>query len=182
MAAQILLTSESFVKSVTSISDNIAGKFLLPAIREAQDVGLRGIVGDRLLDKLKADFSAGSLSGIYAECVEQAQYFLAYTAVVELANKVTYKVSNFGVAKSNDENLAVVGADELAQATYFWQSKADAACLDFQNWLLRNRSALPELSACACNRIAANLKSAASCGLFLGGARGKVIEPKCGRR
>ena len=35
MAAQveILLTSEKFVKSVTSISDNLAGKYLLPAIR-----------------------------------------------------------------------------------------------------------------------------------------------------
>ena len=31
-----LITSESFVKAVTSISDNIAGKYLLPSITELQ--------------------------------------------------------------------------------------------------------------------------------------------------
>lgn len=173
MAAEILLTSEQFVKSVTSISDNVAGKFLLPSIREAQEVGLRQIVGDLLLDKLKSLFSAGTLSGAYLETVQRAQYFLAYTAVVELTAKVTYKVANFGVVKSDDENLRVVGAEELGQVQFYWQSKADSAALDLQNWLLRNRSDLPELTECACNRIAATLRSAASCGLFLGGARGK---------
>ena len=105
--------------------------------------------------------------------------------MVELTNKVTYKVCNFGVAKSNDENLAVVGAEELGQAQYYWQSKADSCCLDLQNWLLQNRAALPELSKSCCARIGSNLKSAATCGIFLGGARGKVLSPygtKCGRR
>ena len=34
--AEILLTSEAFVKSVTNVSDNLAGKYILPSIREAQ--------------------------------------------------------------------------------------------------------------------------------------------------
>ena len=87
----ILLTSEQFVKDTTSISDNIAGKYLLPSIREAQEVDYRGIVGDALLEKLKADLAAGTLSGIYLAAVQRSQYFLAYTAVVKLSGKVSYR-------------------------------------------------------------------------------------------
>lgn len=169
------------MKSVTSISDNVAGKYLLPSLREAQEVGLRGIVGDVLLEKLKALAAAGTLSGIYKDTVDRAQYYLAYTTIVELTSKVTYKINNFGVSKSRDENLDIVGAEELGHAQFYWQSKADSACLDFQHWLLQNHSQLPELTKCACDRIASNLRSAATCGIFLGGARGKVIRnPKNG--
>ena len=51
--AEILLTSEAFVKSVTNVSDNLAGKYILPSIREAQEQGLKGILGDPLLAKVK---------------------------------------------------------------------------------------------------------------------------------
>ena len=44
--AEILLTSETFVKSVTNVSDNLAGKYILPSIREAQEQGLKSILGD----------------------------------------------------------------------------------------------------------------------------------------
>ena len=176
---EILLTSEQFVKSVTSISDNIAGKFLLPSIREAQEVNLRGILGDSLLAELKARMDSGTLDGAYLDAVERCQYFLAYTAVVKLAGKVTYKVCNFGVAKSSDENLQPVGAEELGHVVHSWQDQADNAALQLQHWLLQNRAALPELSECCCNRIAANLYSAASCGVFLGGARGKGPAKRC---
>ena len=178
----ILLTSEQFVKSVTSISDNIAGKYLLPSMREAQEVEYRGIVGDALLAKLKSDVAAGTLSGAYLQAVERSQYFLAYTSVVKLTGKVSYKVTNFGVAKSDDENLKVVDQSELVHARGVWQNAADSAALDLQNWLLENKASLPELSQKKCTQIAANLYSHATCGVFLGGARGKIIRnPKNGR-
>lgn len=171
MAAEILLSSETFIKSVTSISDNVAGKYLLPSLREAQEISLRGILGDQLLNKLKALRREGELDGVYKDLVDRCQYFLAYTTIVEVTNKVSYKIGNFGVAKSNDENLQVASQDEIGKMNFYYQSKADAACLDLQNFLLAHRSDYPELSDCACNRIEANLKSAATCGIFLGGAR-----------
>ena len=57
--AEILLTSEAFVKSVTNVSDNLAGKYILPSIREAQEQGLKGILGDPLLAKVK-DLTGGN--------------------------------------------------------------------------------------------------------------------------
>lgn len=175
--AEILLSSENFIKGATSISDNLAGKYLRPSLREAQEVGLRGIIGDCLLETVKGMVGDGSIvytaNAAYKELVDRAQWYLAYRTVYEVLLKTSYKVTNFGVAKSADQNLQVATQDEIAKMMYYYQAKADSACYDLQTWLLENRAALPELGECTCRRISANLRSAASCGIFLGGARGK---------
>ncbi len=182
---EYLLVSETFVKSVTSISDNVSGKYIQSSIREAQEISLKTILGTCLLDKLKELGLAKELDDpaniAYKDLVDKCQYFLAYTAIVELTNKVSYKIGNFGVAKSNDENLQVVTQDEIAKMQYYYQSKADFCALELQNWLLENRTAFPELTDCICKKIHSNLYSAASCGLWLGGPRGKMA-PKPTRR
>ena len=57
MNEEVLLTSEAFVKSQMSISDNVAGKYILPSIREAQDDGLREILGDNLYEAIKQKYA-----------------------------------------------------------------------------------------------------------------------------
>ena len=171
--AEILLTSETFVKSVTNVSDNLAGKYILPSIREAQEQGLKSILGDCLLSKVKHLFNTDSLEGIYKELVDHCQYYLAYAAIVEVTNKVSFKIGNFGVAKSTDENLQVASYDEIVKMQYYYQTKVDAYCLELQQWLLQNKESFPELTECQSKRLSSNLHSAASCGIFLGGARGK---------
>ena len=176
--AEILLSSGAFVKSVTSVSDNLSGTYILPSLREAQEIGLKGILGDPLLTKLKDLIKNGTLEtesgGVYKTLVDHCQYYLAYKTIVEVTNKVSYKIGNFGVTKTQDENLQVATQDEIAKMQYYYQSKADACCLDLQNFLLDNRSDYPELTDSCCHRIQSNLRSAATCGIFLGGARGKM--------
>lgn len=187
--AEILLTSETFVKSVTSISDNLAGKYLRPSIREAQDIGLRGILGDTLLEKLKALVGSGDIAKeenlAYKGLLDRAQYYLAYNAVVEVAAKVAYKIVNFGVAKTQDENLQTASPEEVSQMRFYYQSKADHCCVELQNYLLNNRASYPELTEGDCERIHSNLYSAASSGIWLGGPRAKSlpgVAVKCNRR
>ena len=172
--AEILLTSEAFVKSVTNVSDNLAGKYILPSIREAQEQGLKSILGDCLLSKVKHLFNTDSLEGIYKELVDHCQYYLAYAAIVEVTNKVSFKIGNFGIAKSTDENLQVASYDEIVKMQYYYQTKVDAYCLELQQWLLQNKESIPELTESHCKKLSSNLHSAASCGIFLGGGRGKI--------
>ena len=178
--AEIILSSEKFVKSATSVSDNIAGKYILPSLREAQEQGLKGILGDTLLAKLKSLVATKEIdlesNAAYKILLDHCQYYLAYTAIVEVTYKVSYKIGNFGVTKTTDENLQVASQDEIAKMQYYYQSKADACCLDLQNFLLEHRKDYPELTECSCHKIESNLHSAASCGIFLGGSRGKMIR------
>lgn len=180
--AEILLSSEKFIKDVTSVSDNLSGKYLLPSLREAQEIGLKGILGDKLLSKLKTLIKNNSLEtesdGVYKTLVDHCQYYLAYKTLVEVTNKVSYKIGNFGVTKTQDENLQVATQDEIAKMQYYYQSKADACCLDLQNFLLEHRTDYPELTESCCHKIESNLYAAATCGIFLGGARGKRLPRK----
>lgn len=175
--AEILLSSEDFIKSVTSASDNLSGKYILPSLREAQEVSLKGILGDALLAKVKGLIRSHLLDsesgGVYKTLVDHCQYYLAYMTIVEVTNKVSYKIGNFGVTKTTDENLQVASQEEIAQMQYYYQTKADACCLDLQGWILEHRADYPELTENCCRKIQSNLHAAASCGIFLGGARGR---------
>lgn len=177
--AEILLSSEKFVKSVMNVSDNLDGKYILPALREAQEIGLKGVLGDCLLSRLKDLLSSGEIddtqSVMYKRLVDSCQYFLAYTAIVEVTYKVAYKISNIGVAKTSDTNVTPATQDEIAKMQAYYQSKADACCMDLQHWLLDNHESFPELGDDTCGRIRSNLYSAASCGVWLGGPRGRRI-------
>ena len=175
--AEILLSSEAFIKSVTNISDNVAGKYVLSSLREAQEVGLKSILGDSLLEKLKtlvADKIIDQQDNImYKYLLNKCQYYLAYMTIVELVYKVSYKIGNAGVVKATDENLQVATFEEIVAQKEFYQSKADFHCMEIQNYILENRSSFPEVDDCTCRKIHATLHSAATCGFFLGGARGK---------
>lgn len=180
--AEILLTSERFVKETTAIFDNIAGKYLLPSIREAQQIGLRNIVGDRLLAKLCALVASGDIgkeaNAVYKATIDKAQYYLAYQSVAELLPKVGYKVANAGVVSTPDDKVVNASYDDIQRNIDYYTAKADVWCMDLQYWLLDNRDKLAELSADDCRRIDSNLFSAASCGVFTGGARGKGWYPR----
>ena len=113
--AEILLTSERFVKSVTAISDNLEGKYLQGAIREAGDIYLENILGSSLLSALKEMVADGTIeepaNAAYKDLLNMAQYFLAYTAAVHVLQTVDYKIANAGVVKTPDQNV-VTATDE----------------------------------------------------------------------
>ena len=50
---KVLLVSANFIKNVTNIDDNMPGKLIEPAIYEAQNEGLRTVLGDSLVDRLE---------------------------------------------------------------------------------------------------------------------------------
>jgi hypothetical protein len=94
--------------------------------------------------------------------------------IVEIIYKVSYKIGNAGVVKTTDENLQVAAKDELIMQKEYYQGKADYYCMEVQNYILEHRADYPEVNDNTCHRIKSNLYSAATCGFFLGGARGKM--------
>lgn len=182
MAVQLLITEEN-VKMLAVLDENIADNYLYPAIMEAQEVGLRAIIGSTLLEALKTMAAAGTLTGYYATLVNTyAVWYLAYQTKAELLPKLAYKAGNAGVTKYEKREDGVIAASgseiegEVARA----QAKADFHAYRMQLWLKANAAELPELTERDCDRINACLRSAASCGIWLGGARGTMYgETPC---
>ena len=191
---QVILTTCEFVKGLLNVSENLSAKYLRPAINEAQEIGLRTILGDKLIDKLKTiigeDLGLGSFSpesfdasfelenptiAKYINLMKRPefQYYLAYAAAALVIPKVSYKIANAGVIRSTDEHVVAPSFEEVQLTAKEYQGKADFFCYRLQGWLLLHRTDYPEIDEVTWHGIRSNLYSAASCGIFLGGARGR---------
>lgn len=173
----IFLTSENFIRSNSNVNDELHGKFIQSAMREAQDINLQSVIGTRLMNKLQDLVSGNTIddSGntVYKECLDKCQWYLLYCTIARLVPITSLHISNFGLNQPTDENMQSQRLNDIFEIEAYYVNKADHYCLELQNWLLENYTQLPELTKNKVSQIRSNLYSAASCGLFLGGARGK---------
>ena len=176
----VLLTSSNFIKGLTNISDNLSDKMLLPAIRESQEIDLKGVIGENLLDRIKELIKQNEINNdeyaAYKDLLEKCQYFLAYQTVARVCVMVSYKIDNIGVSRTRDDNVDYASLAEVMQMEQYYVEKADFFKMELQNFCLANRQALPELRECDCYKIHSNLYATASSGLFLGSRRGKILR------
>ena len=177
MKQEVLLTSEDYVRGSTNIDKNVQSKYLLSSIREAQEVGLQEIFGGVLFKKLKTMVADGSIqdSGntAYKTLIEESQLYLAYQTIVNLCLVCSVKISNGGLEITSDENLTSLNVNDTFVIQEQYQKKADFFAKRLQQFILANIKDYPEISESKCNEMKANLYSAASTSVFLGGARGR---------
>lgn len=174
----ILFTTADFIRSVTIVSDNLQDKYILSSIREAQDIEFQQVIGTRLYQKLKLLVEDESIlfdfNVHYRELLDKAQYFIAYQTLANLTVNSTYKINNVGLNTISDDNVTTPSLSDTFKLSKYYVDKADHYKMMLQNWLLKNKSYFPELLKSDISELSANVHSAASCNVFLGGARGKV--------
>ena len=179
----VLLISEDTVKTYSGINDNIWGKSLLPAIREAQEIGLQGIIGSCLYQSLCSKVEDGSIANTentaYKTLLdEQISYYMIYKTISDLIPIIGVKLANIGTVISNDEHIQNLTEDERSRIDTYYEYRSDFYAKRLQEFLLNNKELYAELDECSCSQMKANLESAASTGLWLGGYRGKRISDK----
>ena len=172
----ILLITEQSIKNITNISDNMAGKLLLTAIRESQEINLREILGDALLDEIKRQIQENDVRETYNQLILQCQYYLAYQSCANICMITSVKIDNAGLQRVSDEKMEPLPVSEVNQIHDYYQQKADFYCERLQNFLLQHKEDYPQLTTRQCNSINANLYSSATCGIFLGGPRSKGTQ------
>lgn len=174
----ILFTTADFIRSVTIVSDNLQDKYILSSIREAQDIEFQQVIGTRLYNRLKMMVEDESIlldfNVHYRELLDKAQYFIAYQTLANLTVNSTYKINNIGLNTISDDNVTTPSLSDTFKLSKYYTDKADHYKMMLQNWLLKNKSYFPELLKSDISELSANVHSAASCNVFLGGPRGKV--------
>ena len=177
----VLLISESYIKSVTNISDNIAGDYLLPAIKLAQDVDLESTIGTQLLEKIQELVFDNNISNqensMYKLLLDKyIQPYLAYATIKHLTPTVAYKLANQGVLRTDDEKSYNITSNEVDKVIDYYSHIANTFKKRLQLFLIANYSEFTELLQWkSIDDIRANLYSAAGCNVNLGGPRGKSI-------
>ena len=174
---EVLLCSCDNIRDYSNISANIEVKYIRSAIREAQDLRLRPILGDNLIDKLKGLVKGGTIDAtanvVYKTLIDKCQYLLIYYSIAELCCKVNYKIANAGVVHTPDDKVEVVSYDEMSKIKADYTQKGDVYARELQTYLLNNHTLYPELQQKDIQGMQSHLNSYASCGIFLGGPRGK---------
>lgn len=173
----VLLISENVIKSVSNISENVSGNFILPSIKLAQDIELEETIGTQLKEALQQKVFNNKIGDEIAYKTlldDYIQDYLIYATIVHLIPCIAYKIANAGVLVTDDEKMSNVGGTDVDKVKNHYKHLADVYKNRLQRYLLKNYSLYPELhSYKSCQDIKANLYSSASAGLNLGGPRGK---------
>ena len=177
----VLLISEDYIKSVTNVSYNIAGDYLLPSIKLAQDIDLESTIGTQLLEKIQELIYNNDISNqensMYKLLLDNyIQPYLAYATIKHLTPTVAYKLANQGVVRTDDEKSYNITSNEVDKTADYYSHIANTYKKRLQLFLIANYNEFPELlNWKSIADIRANLYSAAGCNVNLGGPRGRSI-------
>lgn len=178
----VLLTSENRIKALSPLSDNLAGKYLLPTIKIVQDIHLADTIGKCLVRTLQEMIAEKTLdeNEAYKDLLNiYIQPYLTYMVLSNLTDILANKLVNAGVMQMDDEHQNNSYRTDKNDLQLYYLRQADSYKRILQEFLLQNRDAFPELDECECNRIKDNLNTAYSGGVWLGGPRGKMYRRPC---
>lgn len=173
----VLLCSENYIKENSALNDNYFGKWLLPAIKNAQEMGLQTVLGECLYKKilnLVADKTIKDPENIaYKDLLDNyIREYLMYLVLKESVLISNVKLANMGTKLTEDERIVSLSQGEADLLQNNFEDKADFYCKRLQQFILNNIDAYPEISECQCNCqyvIKPNLTSSESSGIYLGG-------------
>lgn len=102
------------------------------------------------------------------------QPYLLYQVLSEITIPISFKLSNFGVMRTDDEKDLTSDISQVNLIKKYYRDKADFFKTRLQNWVITYYNDFPELySYKPLKDMYPNMYSSSSCTIWLGGARGK---------
>ncbi len=134
--AYTYIISEKYLKEETILHDNVDSKLVKVAIREAQDIYTRDVLGSALYDLIISELPS-SLSTANATLVNTyVAPMQKYWSLKEIVINLQFKLANSAVLIREGENMRPVNADDLEllekkysdKAQYYQQRLIDFMC------------------------------------------------------
>lgn len=112
--AEVLLIERSDIVKYTPLDGNTDTDKFIQFIKIAQDIHIQNYLGTDLLNRLKSDIEAGTLSGVYLDLLNNyVKQMLLHWAMVEYLPFSAYTVANKGVFKHTAESSETVQKNEV---------------------------------------------------------------------
>ena len=181
----VLLISEDTLRTNSNLNENCFGKWILPAIREAQEMGLMPLIGECLYNKiceLVEDGTIGEIEFIqYKDLLDDyIQPYLIYQTLTNIVPILNGKLGNIGTVNTTDEHIVSLSQGEQDLLQNYYRERAEFYQNRLAGWVKTHADSFPELS-CFCGMEQPHLdRNTNSVGLWLGGMRGRKLAKPCG--
>lgn len=135
MAAYVLMISESRLKKITSIDENVEPDDLVPFITQAQDLKIQSILGTYFFNNLKVRISDGTTTAAEKTLLNDyiAPLIANYATYLALPS-LNYKIKNKSVLNPSSEESVNTALAELKYLRENYKSTAEfyeARLLDY---------------------------------------------------
>lgn len=146
--AEALLISRADVVKFTALNGNIDVDKYISFVKIAQDVHVQSILGTDLLNKIKADIVANTLSGNYLSLLTNyVKPLLIHWAMVEYLPFAAYTIANKGVYKHESENATTVDKTEVDFLVEKERQIAQHYTQRFVDYMSFNNNLFPEYNS-----------------------------------
>lgn len=143
------------VKAASLVNYNVEDEAVGYAIRESQDVYLREILGNALLEKCVELASSGTIDEegyeAYGELVDKYIYqYLVAKSQEQILIPISFKIRNIGVSQDSDTNVTSQQLQTVIDLQNYWKTISIDRANRLKCFLRENRAAFPELETGSC--------------------------------
>jgi hypothetical protein len=143
--AEPLLISKKDLQEYTALNANTDVDKVIQFVLVAQNIWIQQYTGSRLLNKIKADILANTLSGNYLTLVRTyLKPMLIHFTMVEYLPFCAYTISNKGIYKHQSENSEIVSKEEVDYLIEKEKRIAESYSQRFLDYICNNSSLFPE--------------------------------------
>lgn len=176
----VYLISSSVLKKRSLITDPTLEYAIKPAIECAQKIGLRGIIGDCLLEKLqylvvtKNEEGTGLLINEeeytnYKNLLnEQITDYLCYSTMSYIVVNLRDKFRNSGVVNTTDNNYQQPQQQEITYTKRYFDDLSQYFGARLREYIVKNIEWFPEYNGCdKCGEKNGKLENTYHCGIVI---------------
>lgn len=148
LEAEVLFVNPDYIKRITNINASIEDSYLVPSVILAQDKYIQLYLGTDLLEKLKTDISAGTISGNYETLLDKyVRKATLWWTMVDLMPSLYVKIDNGGLAIRVSDDTTSISPDDLHRETERARTNAQFYTFRLYQYLCNNSSLFPEYSS-----------------------------------
>ena len=147
LTAEILFVNPDYLKRLTNLNGSIEDSYIVPSVIVVQDKILQAYLGTDLLNKLKAEVSGGTLTGVYETLMDEyVRKATAWWVMVDLVPSLYVKIDNGGLVIRSAENTSPISGDDLHREIERARQNAQFYTERLVRYLSNNSNLYPEYS------------------------------------
>lgn len=149
MNNQFLLIKPNDLFSRTSLMGNIDVDKIAPMMFMAQNIELRRILGNKLVDRLSAELQNNTLTGRYKEVYHLFVVdLMAYYSAKYIVQFLPYNITNGGISRHVGENEDYIENETIMKLVDSYATLGANVELEYSKWIRDNKIKEVEDSGC----------------------------------